>query len=66
VAHLIPPHATVVGASLGAHRCGKGTLEIAPTPDMSAEESDEGTDVDAYLNTALFSTQPVRILLLPI
>jgi hypothetical protein len=66
VAHPIPPQATTAGASLSAHRRGKGSLEIAPTPDASAEESDEGTDVDAYQNAAMFSTQPVRILLLPI
>jgi hypothetical protein len=38
----------------------------SPSPDVSEEESDEGTDVDAYLNTVLFMTQPVQIFLLPI
>jgi hypothetical protein len=45
VPHPIPPQHTAAGASLGAH--------------VSVEESDEGTDVDAYLNTAMFSTQQV-------
>jgi hypothetical protein len=36
------------------------TLEIARTPNVS-EESDEDTDMDAYLNTTMFTTQPVRI-----
>jgi hypothetical protein len=40
-----------------AHRRGKGPLEIAPTPDVSVEESNKGTGVDAYLNTTMFSTQ---------
>jgi hypothetical protein len=66
VAHPIPPWATTAGASLGARRRGKGPLEIARTPDMSAEDSDEGTNVDAYLNTTMFMTQSVRILLIPI
>jgi hypothetical protein len=66
VAHPILPQATTTGASSGAHHRGKGPLEIAPTPDVSMEESDEGTDMDVYLNTAMFSTQPVQLLLLPI
>jgi hypothetical protein len=28
---------------------------------VSEEQSDDGTDVDAYLNTTMFLTQPVRI-----
>jgi hypothetical protein len=39
---------------LGADHQGKGHVQIAMTSD-----SDEGTDVDVYLNTAMFSTQPV-------
>jgi hypothetical protein len=61
VPHLIPPQATAASASSGAHHRGKGPLEIAPTPDVSMEGSDEGTDMDVYLNTTMFSTQPVRI-----
>jgi hypothetical protein len=59
VAHPIPPRATAAGASSGAHHREKGPLQIV-TPDVSEEESDEGTDVDAYLNTAMFSTQLIR------
>jgi hypothetical protein len=33
---------------------------------VPAEESDKDTDVDVYLNTTMFSTQQVRILLLHI
>jgi hypothetical protein len=54
VAHPIPPQATIAGASSGAHCRGKGPLEIAPTPDVPAEESDKGTDVDAYLNMTTY------------
>jgi hypothetical protein len=61
VAHPIPPQATAAGRSSGAHRRGKAPLQIVPTPDISEKESDEGTDVEAYLNTAMFSTQSVRI-----
>jgi hypothetical protein len=42
VPHPIPTQHTAAGVSLGAH--------------MPAQESDEDTDVDAYLNTAMFST----------
>jgi hypothetical protein len=59
VAHLIQ-QTTAAGHSLGVDCHGKGPLEIARTPDLSAEESGEGTDVDAYLNTAMFTTQPLR------
>jgi hypothetical protein len=52
VPHPIPPQHNAARASSGAH--------------VSAEESDEGTNVDAYLNTAMFSTPHVQILLLPI
>jgi hypothetical protein len=52
VSHPILAQHTAAGASLGAH--------------MPTEESDEDTDVDPYLNTAMFSTQQVRILLLHI
>jgi hypothetical protein len=60
VAHLIP-QATAAGRSSGAHRRDKGPLQIAWSPDVSIEESKEDTDMDAYLNTAMFLTQPVRI-----
>jgi hypothetical protein len=40
---------------------GKAPLQLVQTLDVSEEESDEGTDVDVYLNTTMFSTQPVRI-----
>jgi hypothetical protein len=60
VAHPIP-QATVAAPSSGAHRRGKGPLEIVRSPDVSVEESDEGTNVDAYLNIAMFTTQPIRI-----
>jgi hypothetical protein len=40
------------------HR-GKGPR--ARSPDVSKEESDEVTDVDVFLNTAMFTTQLVRI-----
>jgi hypothetical protein len=63
VGHPIAPHAPITGRSSGADCRGKAPLQI---PDVSEEESDDGTDVDAYLNTAMFLTQPVRILLLPI
>jgi hypothetical protein len=52
VPHLVPAQHTAVGASSGAH--------------VPAEESDEDTDMDAYLNTAMLSTQQVQILLLDI
>jgi hypothetical protein len=52
MAHLIPAQHTIAGASSGAH--------------VPAQESDEYTDVDAYLNTTMFSTQQVQILLLDI
>jgi hypothetical protein len=66
VGHPIPPQAPVAGRSSGADHRGNSPLQIAWTLDVSEEESDDGTDVDAYLNIAMFSTQPVRILLLPI
>jgi hypothetical protein len=53
--HPIPPRAPAAGASLGADRRGKGALQIA-TP----SDSDEGTDMDVYLNTTMFLTQLVR------
>jgi hypothetical protein len=54
VRHPIPPQAPIAGASSGADHRGKGHVQIATPLD-----SDEGTDVDVYLNTAMFSTQPV-------
>jgi hypothetical protein len=51
VGHPIPLQAPTAGASLGADHQGKGHVQIAMTSD-----SDEGTDVDVYLNTAMFST----------
>jgi hypothetical protein len=54
-----------VGPSQHAdHRGGKAPH--APSPVVSAEESDEGINVDVYLYTAMFTTQPVRIFLLSI
>jgi hypothetical protein len=52
VPHLILAQHIAAGASLGAH---------VPT-----EEIDEDTNMDVYLNTTMFSTQQVRILLLDI
>jgi hypothetical protein len=59
VVHPIP-QATAAGHSSGAHRRGKGPLEIVWSLDVFAQESNEGTDMDAYLNMAIFLTQPVR------
>jgi hypothetical protein len=43
-------------------RCsGKAPTQIVESPDMAEEESDDETDVDAYLNTAMFLTQQVQI-----
>jgi hypothetical protein len=53
VGHPIPPRAPAAGASSGADHWGKGHVQIA-TP----SDSNEGTNGDAYLNTAMFSTQP--------
>jgi hypothetical protein len=54
------PQATAAGASSrSAHHRGKAPLQIVQTPDVSEEESDEGTDMDAYLNTVMFFTQPI-------
>jgi hypothetical protein len=54
------PQATAAGASLrSAHHRGKAPLQIVQTPDVSEEESDEGTNVDAYMNTIMFLTQLV-------
>jgi hypothetical protein len=55
VAHPIPPQApAAAGISLGADRRGKAPVQIV-TPDDDEEE----TDVDAFFNTAMFSTQLV-------
>jgi hypothetical protein len=66
VAQPIPPQAPAAatsshGARRGGER-GKAPLRIS-TPDESEEEiveeeSDE--DIDVYLNTAMFATNPVR------
>jgi hypothetical protein len=45
VPHPIPAQHTAAGASSGAH--------------MPTEKSDKDTDVDAYFNTAMLSTQQV-------
>jgi hypothetical protein len=59
VAHPIPPHAPAAAcASLGADRCGKAHVQIA-TLNEDEEESEEETDVDAFLNTVMFVTRPV-------
>jgi hypothetical protein len=54
VDHPIPPWAPTAGFSSGVDHWGKGPLQIA-TP----SDSDEGTNVDAYLNTTMFMTQLV-------
>jgi hypothetical protein len=54
VGHPMPPRAPAAGASSGVDRWGKGALQI-----VTPSDSDEGTDVDEYLNTAMFSTHPV-------
>jgi hypothetical protein len=43
---------------LGADRCGKALVQIA-TLNEDEEESEEETDVDAFLNTVMFVTRPV-------
>jgi hypothetical protein len=59
VAHPIPPHApTVAGASSGADHRGKAPVQTT-TFDEDKEESEEEIDVDVFLNTAMFMTQPV-------
>jgi hypothetical protein len=59
VAHPIPPRAPVACHSSGADRRGKGPVQIVQSPDVFEEESDDGTNVDAYLNTAMFLTHSV-------
>jgi hypothetical protein len=59
VGHPIPPQAPVAGRSSGVDRRGKSPIQIARTPDVSEEESDDGTNMDVYLNTDMFLTQPV-------
>jgi hypothetical protein len=56
VAHPIPPRATAAGALSGAHNHGKAPLQVVRSPMPSEEESNDNTNVDAYLNTAMFST----------
>jgi hypothetical protein len=65
VAQPIPPQAPVAAAlSRGARRGGergKAPLWIS-TPDESEEEiveEESDKDVDVYLNTAMFTTNPV-------
>jgi hypothetical protein len=53
VAHPIPPQPIAAGRSLSAQRHGKAHLHITQSPDVSEEESDDGTDVNAYLNTTI-------------
>jgi hypothetical protein len=53
VGHPIPPQAPVAHHSSGADHHGKAPLQIF---DVFEEESDDGTDVDAYLNTTMFLT----------
>jgi hypothetical protein len=64
VAHPIP-QAVDVGPSQRADRRG-GKAPHAPSPVVSVEESDEGINVDAYLYTTMFTTQPVQIFLISI
>jgi hypothetical protein len=61
VAHPIPPQAPAVGRSSGADRHGKAPLQIGRSSAVSeeAEESDDATNMDVYLNMTMFSTQPV-------
>jgi hypothetical protein len=66
VGHRIPPQVPVASHLSGADRRGKASLQISWTPDVFEEESNDDTNVDAYLNMAMLLTQPVRILLLPI
>jgi hypothetical protein len=61
VVHLIPPRAPAAGHSSGANRCGKAPTQIVESLDVAEEENDDETDMDAYLNTAMFSTQQVQI-----
>jgi hypothetical protein len=58
VAHLIP-QAAAACPSERADRRGKGPH--CPCPNVFEDESDEGTNADAYLNMTLFTTQLVRI-----
>jgi hypothetical protein len=53
-------------ARLSHSACWGATGGLATLHHVFEEESDNGTDVDAYLNMAMFSTQLVQILLLPI
>jgi hypothetical protein len=46
---------------LGADHRGKAPAQIVESPNVAEEESDDETDVDAYLNMAMFSTQQVQI-----
>jgi hypothetical protein len=55
VGHPIPPRAPATGASSGANHRGKGPLQIE-TP----SDNDVGTDVDVYLNMAMFLTKLIR------
>jgi hypothetical protein len=55
VGHPIPPRAPAAGASSGANHRGKGPLQIE-TP----SDNDVGTDVDVYLNMAMFLTKLIR------
>ena len=59
-----PAHEAATGglvvASPSQPRRSRGKAPRDPSPDISAEgedESDEGTDVDTYLNQAMFGTQ---------
>jgi hypothetical protein len=61
VAHPIP-QATTAGPLERAYHCEKGPRGLSP--DVPEVESDEGTNMDAYLNMTLFMTQPIRIFLL--
>jgi hypothetical protein len=62
VAHPVPPQAPAAGHSLGADHRGKAPIQIVQSLDVDEKERDFNTNVDAYLNMAMFLTQQVRIL----
>jgi hypothetical protein len=62
VAHPVPPQAPAAGHLLGADHHGKAPVQIVQSLDVDEKERDFNTNVDAYLNMAMFLTQQVRIL----
>jgi hypothetical protein len=62
VAQPSPPQAPAAAASSCAARRGKAPLRIS-TPDKSKEEiveEEKDEDVNVYLNTDMFVTNPIR------